>query len=387
MSQISGGIIPDPFSEGADFHLALASRGPGTDSFLFIPESDSPGLTIDIIRLDLLPRQQQLQDLFETIKAGLISYAGPERARCELVSSSPTDIVFRSGFTDHPLAGAQNTVGRLTDLGGSISSLQAIRKIEPLAPDELNARVAFLTHLQAIDVAALRSHSEPTEFIKNCLDSSRRLVAAVNAKSADVNSLEKLVIEASPLHETIHWALLARLAAADILERGKLESFGAARRMLGLAVLNLDDARSGGDDFFRQQIRAALDPLAELLLYDVEGDRAAHVRRAGQIWRLSVDWDIEGGSDRAGQSEVMAAFAESIAQMNRNPRLDAGLGSAAAAALQKKEAVERASLRRSMGCAAGWPMSHDGLAATECCFWLHAWEATSLNSLWSARRF
>ena len=341
MSQISGGIIPDPFSDGADFHLAIAGARAGTESFLFIPRSDLPGLTLDIIRLDLMPRQRGLRDLFETIGTGLIAYAGLERAHCELVSSSPTDIVFRSGFTDHPLAGTQTTVGRLTDLGGSISSLQAIRKIEPLAPRELDARIAFVSGLQAIDLAALRSHTKPTEFIANCQDASRRLVAAANAKSADVDAMEKLVVQASPLHETIHWAVAARLVAADLLARGKLESFGAARRMLGLAVLNLDDARSGaGDDFFRQQIRAALDPLAELLLCDIEGDRAAHVRRAGQIWRLCLSWDNESAPDRAGQSEVMAAFAESIAQMNRNPRLDAGLGAAAGAALQRKDAVE-----------------------------------------------
>jgi hypothetical protein len=348
VSQISSEIVANPFSEGADFHLAIANRSPGTESFLFIPQSDSPGLTIDILRLDLLPRRfQRLRDLYETIKAGLVSYAGPERAHCELLSSSPTDLVFSFGFIGHPLAGGQNTVGRLTDLGSSIRSLQVLRKIEPLTSEELTARVAFVSGVQGVDMAVLRRHPQSgTEFIRNCLDSTRRLVAAATAKSGDglrdMASLRKLVIQASPLHETLYWALLAKLVAADILERGELESFNAARRMLGLAVLDFDDARSGGEQhFFRQRIRDALDPLAELFLYNVGGDRAAQVRRAAEIWRLCVGWDLEREPDRAGQSEVMAAFAQSISRMNRNPPLDAGLGGATAAALHKKEAVQR----------------------------------------------
>jgi hypothetical protein len=347
MSRILSEIITNPFCEGTDFHLAVADRGPGAESFVFIPRSEAPGLTIDIIRLDFLPRQfPRLQDLFEIVKTRLIAYAGPERAHCELVSGSPTEIVFRSGFTGHPLAGGQDTVGRLTDLGRSIRSLQAIRKIDPLTSDELDARLTYVTDLETVDIAALRRHPQSaTEFIRNCLDGSRRLVAATTAKRGDERkdpaSLEDLVIHASPLHETVHWAVLAKFVAADLLERGKLESFDIARRMLGLAVLNLDDARRGGrgELFLRQQIRDALDPLAELLLYDGKGDRAAHVRRAADIWRLCASWDIEGAPDRAGQSEAMAAFAESIAQMSRNPPWDAGLGRAAAA-LHRKEAVE-----------------------------------------------
>jgi hypothetical protein len=349
MPEICSEIIPTPFSGAPDYHLMCAERGSAVESFVFIPQSDAPGLTIDLLRLDLLQRHfQRLQDMFEVLLSQLISYAGLERARCEIVSSSPTDIVFHFSFAGHPLAGAQHTIGRLIDCGNSICGIQVLRKIEALTSEEVSARLAFVRSVH-VNLAVLQPRSgNITAFVKASLANSARVDAIFQRMSEereapdDLTVLQQALSQASPLHETIKWASLAKFAAVDILEEGRAEAFGAARRMLGLAALDLDDLRmhSGDDHFFLPKILNAIDPLAELLLYDAEGDRTAHVLRAAGIWRVCSEFESGGEPGRAAQFEVMGAFAGALAGMDLSAPLDAGLGHATTAALENKEQVK-----------------------------------------------
>lgn len=350
MLEIRTEIIATPFSGVSDCHLMCAQRGAEVESFLFIPQSDAPGFTIDVIRLDLLQRRfQRLQDMFEILLSQLISYAGPERTRHEIISSSPTEIVFHFSFVGHPLAGDQHTVGRLIDWGKSICGIQVLRKLEALTAEEVNARIAFARGVR-IDLAALQARSGScTDFVKTCLANTARVDAIFQRISTerkepdDFVALQQALSQASPLHETIKWALLATSAAVEILQQGRIEAFGTARRMLGLAALNLDDACSNAGDrgFFAPRIVNVLEALAELLLYKGEGDRRANVQRAAGAWRLCAD--LEGGKEpgRAAHFEVMAAFAEALAGMNLSPPLDAGLGPACSAALHEKEQIKQ----------------------------------------------
>jgi hypothetical protein len=350
MPDICAEIITAPFLGAPDYHLMSAERAAGVESFLFTPQSDAPGLTIDLIRLDLVPRRfQRLQDMFAVLLSQQISYAGPERVQHEILSSSPTEILFHFSFNGHPLAGAQHTIGRLIDYENSILGIQVLRKIEALTSDELSARIDFVHNLH-VDLAALEAKSaNTTEFIQACLANTARIDAIFRRISEggeapdDMAALQLVLSQASPLRETIEWSSLAKFVALDILERGRVEEFAAARRMLGLAALNLDDGRGLSRDgsFFVPQIINALDPLAELLLYDTEGDYRAHAQRAAGIWRRCMELEGANEPERAAQFEVMATFAEALVDMDLSAPLDAGLGHATAAALQDKKQVEQ----------------------------------------------
>jgi hypothetical protein len=346
MLEICAEIIPTPFSGLADCHLMEAERGHEVESFLFIPQSDTPGLTIDLIRLDLLPRRfQRLQDLFEVLLSQLISYAGPKRARHVIISSSPTDIVFHFSFAGHPLAGDQHTIGRLIDWGKAICGIQVLRKLEPLTTDEVSPRIAFVRGVH-VNLPALQARSASlTDFVRNCLANTARVEAIFKERKEpdDLAALQETLNRASPLHETIKWAMLAKIAAADILEQGRIEGFRAARRMLGLAALNLNDALTSGGEtgLFVPQILNALGRLSELLLYEVGGDRRAHALRAANTWRLCVELESGNEPGRAAQFEVMATFAEALAGMDLSAPLDTGLGQATADALKEKEQIQR----------------------------------------------
>jgi hypothetical protein len=350
MPEIGAEIIPTPFPSASDYHLMYAERGPEAESFLFIPQSEAPGLTIDLIRVDLLPRRtQRLEGLFDVLLSQLISYAGPERARHAIVSSSPKDIVFHFSFAGHPMAGDQHAVGRLIDLGKSICGVQVLRKLEALTVLEVRARTDFVQGLQ-INLAALQARSGSlTDFVKTCLANTARMnamfqrMATERKEPDDLAPLQQALRRASPLHATIEWASLAKIVAVDVLEQGHIEAFGTARRMLGLAVLNFDDARSnsGNGRFFTPKILNALDPLAELLLYEIEGDRRAHVQRAAGTWRLCAELEGDAELGLAAQFEVMASFAEGLSGTDLGAPLDVELGDATVAALQEKVQIER----------------------------------------------
>src|SRR5689334_8110146 len=121
MLRIDSETIRTPFSSASDYHLILFQRGAETESYRFIPESDEPGLTIDLLCIDLLPRRApRVQDMFEALLSRYRSSVGPERARHVIILRSPTDIVFHLSAVGHPLVGDQHTIGRLIDRGKSI---------------------------------------------------------------------------------------------------------------------------------------------------------------------------------------------------------------------------------------------------------------------------
>lgn len=348
MPEIRAEIISTPFSGASDYHLMRAERGPETESFLFIPRSDAPGLGIDLIRLDLLPRRsQRLQDVFNVFLSQLVSNAGSAKTRHAIISSSPKDIVFHFSFAAHPLAGDQHTICRLMAWGKSICGIQVLRKLEALTAEEVSARVAFVRDVH-VDPAALQAGSKRlTDFAKSCLANTTHVVSmfqrmAQERKEPDnLDTLLQVLTQASPVHEEVQWALLAKFAASKIVGEGRIEAFASARRMLGLAALHFDDTLRTEGQFFVQQILSALGLLGELRLYEIEGERRVHVQRAAGTWRLCAE--LEGGQEagRSAQFEVMAAFADALAGMDLSAPLDIGLGRAAAAVFHEEEQIQR----------------------------------------------
>jgi hypothetical protein len=223
-----------------------------------------------------------------------------------------------------------------------------IRKLEAPTSAEVSARLEFILNVD-IDIDALRLAPISTAtFAIGCFQASARIDtlldnSAERNEAPNLAAIQDAVCRANPVHQVLQWALLANHTASAILDGGSVGAFAIARRMLGIAVLALEDGRAliGEVSPLDRAFLNGLSLLAEFLLYAVEGDRAAQAIRAAELWKFCAVQDARSEPGRVAYFETMVAFATALTAMDLSTPLDVGSSPGMMASLRDPVLVKK----------------------------------------------
>jgi len=307
-------IIASPAPGLPEFHLIAAARTPVAESLMYVPFSDAPALSRDMLRVDRLPRSHKplaaiLQDWL-TRYAQLFNVSGL-LYRAELTTES--EFLVSAGFTEHPFVGAHNTQLRYLRRDDADYSMEFIRRLDPLPMEDVAGRFAFLCNWNPFApsygawtanftpfAAAANTQSEWNTALMVDPQSRSRLM------SIPLRELGKALVKASPFHNAEMWANLARFYGRSVVDNGLIDDFDRAAACLKTAVLILHDARA--EPFLHRLLFDVAENLADLLMYIDGAARAEQVTRAVQLYRTLTSVWTQADPKRAMNADVMAAF-------------------------------------------------------------------------------
>lgn len=340
-------VIPAPTGSAEDFHL-LAQIA---ETLLYVPRSETPALSTDLIRVDRLPPSQEtnLIAIFQRWLAGYQQFAEGTEVKVLVAVNEPNEFLTYAGFADHPFIGGHQTIWRYLRGIGSDYGVQFIRKLDPLSDAQVLERIEYVRNFQlprGIFTSAAPDYSEfaltahrQSEQIRELTEEIARTKSTA-LMEVPLPELGAILTGASPFHNPKLWANLVRFYGRNVLYAGVIDQFDIAVKCLRFALIALNDARQ--DEFLRSLLYDTAENLAELLMYTYGESRAANLARAVYLYRTLAEVWSDSEPDKALNAEIMAGFCAVLNDPDSAKPLDSWFSDRARIALLEKEHVEKA---------------------------------------------
>lgn len=307
-------VLPSFLPDGLDWHLLLhGASGPGIDTLLYLPATDTPGLCPDLFRIDRLPESPLPLD--GVVRQWLARYqqlarGTPLHHRVEGRDGSQRVVV--AGF-DHPVRGTHDTCLRYLRAGGHDLSFQLIRKSGGWDHGELRPRLDALAGVSPELVEGPRPASPFAAEAREVAGRVRSVMmeaAAAGKVELRPDEVRSLLERASPLHSGLEWAHLARWWAHDVLEQGRIDELAGALAMREQAMVLLWDLPpSPRTDAILFDLASEI---ADVSLLIHGEDRGTRLGRAATLHGAVARHRRSRGEEGAFRSRVLAALAERL---------------------------------------------------------------------------
>ncbi|MEO8134804.1 MAG: hypothetical protein ABI831_12590 [Betaproteobacteria bacterium] len=290
--------LADPFGDGVDYALMYAS-GPGAAAtFIYLPHTGQPGLSVDLMRFDQMPRQalSPKEIALQTTRA--YAAVAPAAATSCILHTTLGEALFEYGMKDDALQGSFSCIGRYVRAADGDFAVQVIRKIRTLSAAERASRIRFL--LESVDPARWQRFGRGrfSESAREAQRSGERLarVAAqmLQSGAADLSTAElgDLLARASPYHDSGQWWLLARFVAQNRLLDGSTDEFAASIALLELALVALSDL--GSEAFIEAKRIDTAMLLGKVLMLTGSSNYLEYVARAGHLFHAVAAYRRDG---------------------------------------------------------------------------------------------
>jgi hypothetical protein len=345
MSTIGSSVVQRPTADTTDFHLFSAGPSSANNAFAYIyaPLSATPALTVDLLRLDCLPRSPLSLD--EVARGWLEDYSAFADAAVteEIVEMSANGFLMNASFVN-PIIDHHNTSLRYIRWGLLDFALQFLRRLDPITRDEVEQRDTFLYSCSLPERLDPRPpYSEYAARAQQLSEEIGQLTlrgSAVPRAGLDIEFLQGLLAGASPLHNSLPWAILARFFSQQVLANAEIDKFDVSVNYLRLALVALYDSRKDG--FLETVLYKTIDELADTLMLTHSQARPNNLMKAAELYRTNAERRSTSGEDADVRTDVMSLMAAALVNPEAEATLVESLPDAVRIGLRKTKNIELA---------------------------------------------